>query len=229
MLFFSDNYTFFACFVDAFDNFLYCEPLKSKRPKEILACVINLKKNNSALSKLACICSDEGLEFVVRLVPRINYYVFASYLTSFYLQANRAAFKKLGIDLYHIRGKHKAFLSENFVKVVKNRVYKQLRDNFDDSWASILPQVVLNINSSPQKALGSLTPAEVNDPVSDPLVREIREKRQIELFPPKKEAPQAFEVNDFVYVDTKESPFQKGFDTKRYTNKSYNMNSDVND
>jgi IS30 family transposase len=72
--------------VDLFDNFVYAEPLKTKEAPEVLKVLKYIIKKND-LEKISTIGSDEGSEFV----------------------GNRKKLKDLGINLYILKGQHKAF------------------------------------------------------------------------------------------------------------------------
>jgi hypothetical protein len=64
--------------------------------------------------------------------------------------------------------------------------------------------------------LGGNTPASVNSPISDPLVREIRSKNEISKSSAKKQYLTEFKVNDYVYIDFPSTPFAKqSYDVKR--------------
>jgi hypothetical protein len=56
--------------------------------------------------------------------------------------------------------------------------------------------------------LGGLTPASVNSPVSDPLVREIRGRTSKETAKPLDKTK--YQEGDFVYIDFPTTPFDKG-------------------
>jgi hypothetical protein len=77
-----------------------------------------------------------------------------------------------------------------------------------------LPSIVFDINHTENSALGNLTPADVNSPVFDPLVRDKRVESELKRSP-KTEDKSTFKEGDFVYISFKDEPFIKSFDFAR--------------
>jgi IS30 family transposase len=80
------GYKYFLCLVDLFDNFVYTEALKSKDALTVLNALKSIIKKND-MEKISTIGSDEGSEFI----------------------GNKKQLKNLGINLYVLKGEHKAF------------------------------------------------------------------------------------------------------------------------
>jgi hypothetical protein len=179
--------------VDLFDNFVYAEPLKTKKSDEVFDSLRKIIKKND-LEKISTIGSDEGTEFL----------------------GIKSRLKKLKINLYVLKGEHKAFQAELYIRIIKERLFKFLRANFKNTWPDILPLIVFNINNTENKALNYLVPAEVNSPSADPIIRE--ERRKVDESggkKVKKEVIKDFPIGAFVYADFPDEPFVKSFDFAR--------------
>jgi hypothetical protein len=150
---------------------------------------------------------------------RYTYYSAFSYVHCFlkqtFFQGNRKAFKKLNIDFYVLQGNSKAFVSENFIRITKARMYRSLRANFSVSWEKTLPYIVAGINNTPSPALGGYTAESLNSPSQDPITREVRRQGELNRKEDKKVVAKEYEIGQFVYVDFPDVPFMKSFDFAR--------------
>jgi len=118
------------------------------------------------------------------------------------------------IKLYISKGENKSFQAENYLKLLKNRIYKAVRSKFTDKWSAILQSIVTGINFTENKGISGLIPAEVNSPISDPVVREARIKAGLNR-PKAKKTQDTFKLKQFVYIDLGKDVFAKGFDFAR--------------
>jgi hypothetical protein len=164
--------------------------LKTKESKEVFDWLEDLIKENN-LEKISTIGSDEGSEFI----------------------GNRKRLKKQGINLYVLKGDHKAFQAELYIRIIKERLFKYLRANFKNTWPKVLQDIVSSINRTENKALNYLVPADLNSPTDDPIVREAR--RNISVNPVKKTVEKNLPVGSYVYADFPDEPFTKAFDFAR--------------
>lgn len=134
-------------------------------------------------------------------------------------------------------GANKAFLAEAAIKLVKNRLYRCLRQLGIRSWPQFLPLVTRDINNSPLITLGYEKPSSVLSGLDEPRIREAQEKlreemsptMQMRYFPPDVDWEQQeenrknydnqethkFELGTYVYADLTDEPMTKGFDYKR--------------
>jgi hypothetical protein len=104
--------------------------------------------------------------------------------------------------------------AEIYIRIIKGRLYKFLRANFNNKWPTILPKIVFAINHTENKALNYLVPAEVNTPEADPIIREERRK-ETTTGTKKKATEKNFAVGSYVYADFPDEPFTKSFDFAR--------------
>lgn len=126
-----------------------------------------------------------------------------------------------------MRGVNKAFLAENYIGILKRRLFMALRVNLSDNWVKILQPVTNLLNNSYSKALlYFFTPAEVNAPEFDSVIRYIKslkseleaQKEEEEVSAKRRKTEKnVFEVNDYVYYDVPRKPFDKSFDIQRGT------------
>jgi hypothetical protein len=118
------------------------------------------------------------------------------------------------VKLYILKGNNHAFAAENYVRILKNRLYKAVRSKFSDKWPTILQSICSDINFTENKGISGLVPAEVNSPISDPVVREAR--AEVAQSRPKiKKTQDTFQIGQFVYIDLGKEAFTKGFDLAR--------------
>lgn len=87
----SKGYRYFLILVDLFDNYLYTSPLKNKEASTVGKAILDIKKQFDLT--LSALSTDKGSEF----------------------KANKALFKKSGIALFFLTGRHKAFQVCSFV------------------------------------------------------------------------------------------------------------------
>jgi hypothetical protein len=185
------GYRYFLCLVDLFNNFVYVAALKTKESKEVFDRIQDIIKNNN-LEKISTIGSDEGSEFI----------------------GNRKRLADKGINLYILKGEHKAFQAELYIRIIKERLFKYLRANFKNAWPKVIQAVVSNINHTENKALNYLVPADLNSPSDDSIVREER-RGKTSVIPLKKTIEKNLQAGTYVYADFPDEPFTKAFDFAR--------------
>jgi hypothetical protein len=190
---------YFLLIVDVWNNYIYAQQMSTKSAKETLATIKKIIKDNN-LYKFACLTTDAGGEFVG--------------------MHKMAEFKALNIKHFVLtQSKHKAFLSEAYGKIIKDKIYKFMRYYNTLNWQEILPTIVHNLNHTTNRKLGNETsPAEVNSPIFDDYVRNLhavvaRRAPINKRFPNIKE--NEFKIGDYCYVDFLADAFSKGYHLKR--------------
>ena len=191
------DFAYFLLLVDLYSNYIYVVPLKSKTAEAVRAAFQQLL-STFQLDKFTSLGTDAGGEFT----------------------GNRNFFKDRRINLYIRRGDNKAFQAENYIRIFKHLLYKYLRSQRSKNWPAAVDNVVSQINNRRQRGLGSLTPAQVNNPFEDPVSRDIikRNRYQSDAAASKRRhVVKEFKKNQFVFVNFKKEALYKGFDTQRGT------------
>ena len=142
-----DEYTGFFLAVDEWNNFIYCFPFKNKSKNSIQNILHNLFKTPS-LQNLTIISSDQGNEF----------------------KSNVKFAKEHNVKWLFLKSFQKAFLSEVYIKIVKGKLYRAMRDKKTTNWPNLLLKVVQSINNTYSSFL-QMTPQEANTPQKDPEIR----------------------------------------------------------
>lgn len=191
------GYRFFLLMVDLWDLYTYVKPLKSKEKAEVLEAIKDIRSEND-LHTMDSIGVDKGSEFIYA----------------------KDALAKLGVRLYVLQGDHKAFQAERRLRDVKFRVYRAARSKFSNKWELYLQKLVDGINATPTSALRGLTPASVNSPYSDPVVRaarrQTREAKESSSGKKPKKSSTVYKEGDYVYPDLKAMVFDdRAFHLKR--------------
>ena len=181
----ADNYKGFLLCVDELNNYIYAHPFQTKSETEILLCFQNIFKAAS-LKNCTTVSSDKGSEFV----------------------GVKKYFKN--ITWLFLTNKHKAFLAEYYIKIVKGRLYRALRENLSQDWTHFLPSIVQSVNATFSARLG-MSPAECNDSSFDDYLRS-------RAHPVNPETPEScsteFKINDYVFKALPKDLLYKGFDAK---------------
>ena len=135
----------------------------------------------------------------------------------------RKFFKERNILFKTKYGAHKANFSEHFVYLVKKRLFMLMRSEISDDWPTFLPFVVDALNHKPIKALGGMSPSEINREWDDVKVREAQKKNLVKVYHEPKweiqnenqkkylDSKKPLQPGSYVYVDKKTEIFNKSF------------------
>ena len=209
----TEGYRYFLTFVDLWNNYTYVEPLKTKKTLDVWAAIEKIIKDNQ-LDKCNSCGTDAGKEFLVILLALKKAPVsYTTFLTIF--QGHEAKWSKFGIRHYVLNGPNKAFMAELYNKIIKSRLYRNLRSIYKNDWEKHIQSVVDGVNNTANLGIGGLRPAATNSPIYDDLVRAKRGgngHHRISL-PAFKE--QKLKVDDYVFPDFPGPIFSKGFDPAR--------------
>lgn len=170
---------YFLILVDLMNLYTYVSVLKSKEKGPVLKAIKKIIADNQ-LDRIDSIGTDRGSEFV----------------------SNKEALAKIGVRLYTLAGDHKSFIAERRLKDIKLRLYRAARNKFSGDWQTFLQQVVDGLNKTPSRALAGVSPAAVNSPFSDPVIRELRREAKAGAKPLKKTKVE-YKEGDYVYPDLK--------------------------
>ena len=143
------DFRYFLLCIDIFSRKLFCRSLKTKTSLEVRNAFESIfKEAKSVCSKLE---TDQGSEF----------------------KGNKKFFKEKKI-YYRIKtGLNKASFAEHGIYLVKRRLYRILRSLLKDSWTTYLPQVVNNLNNTPNSAIGHLKPSEIKSHLDDSKIDDV--------------------------------------------------------
>jgi hypothetical protein len=196
-----NGFKYFLLAVDCYSSKVFAIPLKTKDSKVVANAFQEIIKAFQA--PIYEIQTDRGKEF---LGPCKK--LFSS--------------KKI---LYKTKfGKNKANFAENYIRIVKKKLYMLLRGILNQNWVSYLKVVVDSLNKTPIKKLGWLPPNIVNSEKDSVLIQEaqrahhiipyeepnfVDQRRNQELYEKDK---RLLQVNDYVYLDFDEKLFDKSFD-----------------
>jgi hypothetical protein len=197
-----ETYLYFLLVVDCFSHKVFTVPLKSKTSAAVKKAFEKILKDfNGTIHVLE---TDKGGEFV----------------------GCRKFFKEQKIVFRTKTGNNKASYAENFIFQMKKRLFMMLRGNLSQNWVKYLPIIVDQHNNMPNKKLGGLTPNNIHSEYDSVIVAaKLNEKNIVPFKEPSFHEQMSAEkdyiriknniqVNDFVYVSSKEDQFSKSYDTK---------------
>lgn len=135
----------------------------------------------------------------------------------------KSYFAKKEIILTYKYGQNKASFAEHAIYLVKSRLFKLLRSKLSDDWPKYLKFVVDALNERPLERIGFKKPSEINSLDDNIVVQEAWKNKNITPFEEPSWKNQAkneknyeksknpFKVGTFVYLDQKNSIFDKSF------------------
>ena len=153
------GYKYFLLAVDCYSSKVFTVPLKSKDSK-VVADAFNqiLSEFKGTIYEIQ---TDRGKEF---------------------LGPCKKLFKENHI-LYQTKfGKNKANFAENYIRIVKKKLYMMLRGILNQNWVKYLSIVVDSLNKTPIKKLGWLQPIMINSEKDSVKVLAAQKKEHIEPF-----------------------------------------------
>jgi hypothetical protein len=197
-----ENFLYFLLFIDIFSLKVFVEPLQSKSSKSVKTAFEKIfEQFNSPVHVLE---TDRGSEFI----------------------GCRNFFKQKKIVFRTKTGNNKASWAENFIFQIKKRLFMMLRGNLSQNWVKYIQIITEQHNSTPNKKLGGLTPNNIHSEfdsvivneklknLKTPVYKEPNFHQQILNMKTYKSNPKNIQINDYVYLSSKEDQFSKSFDTK---------------
>ena len=197
-----DNFLYFLIFIDIFSLKIFVEPLKSKSSDSVKNAFETIfKKFNAQVHVLE---TDRGSEFI----------------------GCRKFFKEKKIVFKTKTGNNKASYAESYIFQIKKRLFMMMRGTLTQNWTKYLPVIAEQHNNTPNKKLGGLTPNSIHSEFDSVLVTErLRNEKRLVYQEPNFHQQIAnmksyeansnnIQVNDYVYLSTKEDQFSKSYDTK---------------
>lgn len=197
-----DGYKYFLLLVDGFSSKIFVRPLKTKDSLTVSKALEDIFKEFN--SQIYVFETDRGTEFKGPC---------------------KALFKKWSV-IYKVKfGANKAFMSENYIKIVKKKLYMSLRGTLSQDWIKLLEITVNALNKTPTPRIGFLTPNSINSEIDSVKIQEAKKAHNIKILKEdnfKKQlknqkdfyesTTQKFKINDYVYLDFNQKLFDKSFD-----------------
>ncbi|MCG8048995.1 MAG: DDE-type integrase/transposase/recombinase [Candidatus Thiodiazotropha endolucinida] len=135
----NDGYQYVVVAIDIFSRFAHCQPVKSKKGKDV---VDALKRLLSGHRKPNMVRSDLGMEF--RSVETNKY------------------FKQQGIyHFYALNTETKANYSERLIKTLKHKLFRYMMKHRTQRYIDALQDIVYSYNHTRHRSLGK-APASIN-------------------------------------------------------------------
>lgn len=186
-----NDYKGYLLAVDPWNNFVRTAPFKSKHASSIRIILETFLKE-PILKNLQSISSDEGGEFI----GNVKYFK-----------------QKHNISWFFLKGEHKDFLAELYIRFTKNKSHRYLRDNLSKDWVSATKKATDNLNDTYNSFLG-MTPREANSFSKDPEIRDKWEERWKHQQETDVVQVPKYRVNTPVFKKMKEKFIYKGYDVK---------------
>jgi hypothetical protein len=197
-----DGYKYFLLVVDGFSSKIFVRPLKTKDSLTVSKALEDIFKEFN--SQIYVFETDRGTEFKGPC---------------------KALFKKWSV-IYKVKfGANKAFMSENYIKIVKKKLYMSLRGTLSQDWIKLLEITVNALNKTPTPRIGFLKPNSIQSEIDSVKIQEAKKAHKIKIFEEdnfKKQlknqkdfyesTTQQFKINDYVYLDFNQKLFDKSFD-----------------
>jgi len=194
-----NNFKFFLLVIDVFSFKLFATPLKDKSSPVVASALKDIfEEFNSVIYEIQ---SDRGSEFKGK--------------------ACKELFKENNILFRFKFGKNKANFAEEGILLVKRKLYMTLRGTLSQNWTRLLPKVAQQLNHTPLKRLGWLTPDSINSVADTVKVNEAKAKANIPIYKEPSYTEQLknqksyngdLTIGDYVYLDFNQQLFDKSFD-----------------
>jgi hypothetical protein len=196
-----NGYKYFLLVVDGFSSKVFVRPLKTKDSTIVAKALEDIFKEFN--SQIYVFETDRGSEFK---------------------GACKALYKKYSIVYKEKFGANKAFMSENYIKIVKKRLYMSLRGSLSQDWLKFLEITVNALNSTPTQRLGYLMPNSISSETDSPKIQDAKKIHNIPSYQEENFRTQLknqkdfddsntkLKVNDYVYLDFNQKLFDKSFD-----------------
>ena len=178
----NENYSYLLTVVDVFSRFGFVEPLKSKRPGEVVLAFKKILRKSQR--KPTLFQSDDGTEFKGE---------FRRYLAD------------IGIRHFSTSSDTKAALVERFNRTLKGRMFKYFTANNTLTYIDVLPRLVQAYNNRKHRIIG-MTPSEVTAENESTLWKKLYKDH---LYSKKKWFK--FAPGDRVRITKLRLPFKKGY------------------
>ena len=190
---------FLLC-IDVFSRKIFCRPVPSKSAEEIRKAFQSIfQECDDTPDKLE---SDQGGEFL----------------------GNKSFFERQKIFFKIKTGRNKASFAEHGILLVKRRLFRLLRTLLTRDWPKYLPNIVKNLNNTPNPTIGGLKPNAIKSRTDTPMIdkkigyhpdvpfeTQVQNQKEYE-----KNRHESLQVGNYVYVDFPLSSFEKSFDSKNY-------------
>ena len=208
-----DNYKYFLLLIDCFSSKIFTVPLKTRDSDTVAKAFREIfEEFQGTIYELQ---TDRGKEF---------------------LGPSKKLFKEKEIYATIKLGKNKANFAEHGILLVKRRLYKLLRGTLNNNWVLELPKIVQDLNNTPLRKLGGLTPNSIHSEIDSVNVSNARKSLNVSVYTEPNFHIQRqnqtnyekelnfLQVNDYVYLDFDEKLFDKSFDVSVKLRFNYALN-----
>lgn len=188
--------------MDGFSSRTFVRPLKSKNAATVAAALESIF--DEFLAQIYVFETDRGSEFQ---------------------GPTQKIFKERKIIYKAKYGKNKSFMSENYIRIVKKKLYMALRGTLNKNWVKLLEIVVDSMNQTPISRLGWMTPDSIVNEASSVIVNKAKKIHHIKIY---KEPNFKTQLENQIKFDQSSQELQVGdycyrdFDSKLF-DKSYNV------
>ena len=138
------GYRFISVFIDIFSRYLWCIPLKTKKPEENFSAFKKVMETSKRRPKYLWV--DQGSEYL------------------------GGSFKKpveaMGIIIYHTYGPHKSVYAERVNQTIARALWLKFDELQTRRWIDILPQIVFAYNRKIHSSI-DMTPLDASDPANE--------------------------------------------------------------
>ena len=187
----NDNHAYFVVFIDLFSRYLWAEPMKTLRGKEMVGVLDKIFKE----TKPEKLFSDQGSEYKNKLVQ--------SFL------------KSHDVDYYYSYNEKKVAHAERVIKQIKSKLIKYMSENNTLKWINVLDDFVIGYNNAYHRSI-RMTPAQARSADHKTVydnqyyMKPAKRKRKHPTNPP------AFKLNvgDRVKLLADKKPFDREYDDK---------------
>lgn len=196
----NDGYAYFVVFIDTFSRYLISEPLKTLRGVEMTKILQEIFKT----AKCENLYSDSGSEYTSK--------IFNNFL------------KKENVKHFYSRSDTKSSMAERVIKTIKSKLFKYMQQNNTKRWIDVLEDFVNAYNNSYHSSI-KMTPKQATTSKSYTVWKNQYYKspvRELKPTKPKRERPYKFNVDDYVKIVVKRSPFQREYN-QRYTTEVFKI------
>lgn len=193
------GFKYFILLIDVFSSKLFIEPLNNKSSETVAQALrIIFTKFSATIFELQ---TDRGTEFKGPACQKL--------------------FKEKKILFRFKYGKNKANFAEEGIFKVKRKLYMTLRGTLSHHWSRIISKIENQLNNTPLKRLGWLTPSSINSIEDSVKVNTAKKEHEVPIYKEPTYSQQQknqhsykgdLNVGDYVYLDFDQHLFDKSFD-----------------
>lgn len=198
-MFEDSGFKYFLLLVDVFSSKVFTVPLKTRNTKEVLNGLKKIISNFKA--QIYVLQADKESAFISKPFQD-------------YLKSAKIVFRPKF-------GKNKAAIAENYIHIVKRRLYMLLRGTLNIHWVEKLPKIIEDLNNTPLTRLGYLKPNDISSEKDSVSVDKAKKAIGLPIIKEPSYLQQRQNINDYkgdlkvldyVYKQFDSKVFDKSFD-----------------